>query len=1436
MVYAMLMSAATDIATMPTPDALGRAAQIGTDFPFKIVLYEYDQLKTDAVSSGLIQVSNNQLQDISPASQSPYEVKKVLAAAPWFTGTLKENEAYTFKIDLQSNMNADIEDISLDMGSGFVSISSGQEVHFSPGPSSLSADFNLRITLHSGEILYSQSQLPVELNVSAITPDGYGATVIVPVTTDPPNPFDGETDRMSIVTACDDGLIRRPLLVINGFEAPRLLDFFGTTFGKILKEIEFFSPTGNRMIDDFLGSGYDIIFLDFRDETAAIEHNADVVKQAIRLINSMKVTGEDIYCIGISLGGVLGKMALRQMELDEEDHQTSHFVSVDSPLRGANVPKGFREMIKHIEGIKIGPLGVATWTVGSQVGILADAVATLESPAVRQLLVYHDPAYWTFFDSFKGLGALEHCEHLAISNGSQIGLGQGYSAGAKMFEAQGSSGSHFAGLIGINPGIGGFAINLFHSIFGTGARFKTTFWALPNGYEAKIYQGRFFASVFFVPLVWSRKKVTVSGTKRFDSAPGGKNFLGNGTPSIEGIGIDMFHPDFCFIPSISSLEVGPFKSIDEPLSDPYENISDNDAVLALPETTMQAMVAIDDDFSSTDPSLNNLPHPTFTLDNTGVLLSTMLNGETLSGDLQGRVFNFGDSGLSYNYTDANPVWQMYRTEPIIDISLSIFGGGKIWVNGGDRLAYTDIANPQNSIASVYDVYITSEYCSGDAVTVTVDGGLIEVGDWNNAENIGALHVLDNATLNMRSGGKVNVEHESALIVETGGNVNVEAGGELFAQFGGKIIIQQGGILTIKKGGILRLSQYSQLAIEPGGRLIIEDDATIQLWDGTSPDGRAVINVNGTLQIEDKFNFSGNGYFDFHSGYELELTAGHFTLEGEGQQTRFIQVEAGVELDFENNDLKLKNGRVEYKDYSSIRIGANAKLSLSSTKHIGSSLATGITADGISRFRAADCIFEELETGIEIYSFNAPNAIIHSMIYESKFLNCQTALQVDDSDQMYMVKSVFEGGIYAMLFNKLGTARLRDCEVFNYTSPGLSPENWGAVELRDVPEFDMSGGRIHDNGVGIFAPEWNGSGDLNQTNILLRNKATISNHADYGIYMAKGGIDDNGLDYGLVVMDCARLLDNAVGIAGRDVLLQIDAIDNSGTDEPAKLRSNHFKNPPFGDLFAICYDQREDILEVSARGNYWFDGDIETNIQSLHLLQNAHLSPGCVGYNPSVTVDVSHFVSETNDDCPKRTVLDPDPPNDCDLVKENGEILGTLVEKPNTPGEYYQHTSDYYNDTYSRLVDALDEDKSTVAAKDQFVYLADVSEIERDQASPKCQKRVDVARVLVVKDYDNPETKSLRSLDVGHQIDHQEDKYLSLNIYPNPSNGIIWIEVGKPLGLIEIFNGLGQHIKTVQLKNNRSQIDLNDFESGLFYFKWKNNKEELLKTDRIVLLK
>jgi len=139
-----------------------------------------------------------------------------------------------------------------------------------------------------------------------------------------------------------------------------------------------------------------------------------------------------------------------------------------------------------------------------------------------------------------------------------------------------------------------------------------------------------------------------------------------------------------------------------------------------------------------------------------------------------------------------------------------------------------------------------------------------------------------------------------------------------------------------------------------------------------------------------------------------------------------------------------------------------------------------------------------------------------------------------------------------------------------------------ITLTDVKMLWMTGGLIDSpvNGfTGIKAV-------LGENNVYMQKGATIQNTFN-GIDI-QGGLPGhaNGTDFGLVRMDCSRILDciNA-GITGVDVLLDIDAGIVS-----AAMRPNEFRNANESLLFDICYKQRNPT-QILANYNYWnrFDG-------------------------------------------------------------------------------------------------------------------------------------------------------------------------------------------------------------------------------------------------------
>ncbi|MEM1214539.1 MAG: hypothetical protein AAGJ82_02555, partial [Bacteroidota bacterium] len=741
-------------------------------------------------------------------------------------------------------------------------------------------------------------------------------------------------------------------------------------------------------------------------------------------------------------------------------------------------------------------------------------------------------------------------------------------------------------------------------------------------------------------------------------------------------------------------------------------------------------------------------------------------------------------------------------------SLHIALDGRLLVNGAGRIGFQDsLSNPFNAEEHTYDVWIRGRYCSGAPTNVLVESeGQIVVGDWDVMRNTGRLHTDDSVTVNVVSKGAIYVDPYSELLIGSGREVVIGSEGFLGARNGAQIVVEDGGTLWIQAGAILQISQQSALIVREGGRLIIDDGAAVRLWDGQEPDGRAVIDCYGTLEVNGAFNFDGNGYFRFHSTHELAYNGPEFAFSGMGRDFRFIELTDYTSLHLGSVALELSQGKIVYGQDAVIKLEEDAALKLIATRHVGSGSGIGIDAVDLTRLTISNCEFSGLDAGLDISRLNAPNISVQRMIQNTEFVECVAGLQLEQAEGLFVNGCTFTGGEigrYAAVLDNIDQVRWSNTTVSNYFRNTSDTEEWGAIDLLDIPDFVMSGGSINNNDVGIYVPEYGASGLANRTNIVLINQATIADHEVYGIHYVKGGKDENDLDYGLVLMDCAKLLNNQVGIKGRDVLLQIDAVENSGTDDPAFWRSNVFQNRTFGKLFEICYVDRSDVTTVTAHGNYWsIPIPTEVDIAGMHLLRNAQDPTGCSGSYPSVLLDFADFVSAEPTGCPPPPPMAPTNPTskDCGLETEGGNFVGlqesALGGNWNIPSESpiahlqfgaevansSNSSSLVYQDAYRTYRSALAEEETTELARERFRSLAQVSETERANASALCQKYVDVSRILAIGNYDDykPEKPEDREGKRGQQS-KELDNTPSFYIYPNPVTDVLHVETKEDTG-------------------------------------------------------
>jgi hypothetical protein len=130
-----------------------------------------------------------------------------------------------------------------------------------------------------------------------------------------------------IIMGCD-GIFDKPIIIAEGFDANEdvNLDALGAKYVNAMS--------------GFTNNGYDLVLVNYDNGRTWVQDNAQVLKAVINQVNATKVGSNRLIVIGESLSGIIARIALREMEIAGQNHQVSHFVAFDTPMRGANVPIG----------------------------------------------------------------------------------------------------------------------------------------------------------------------------------------------------------------------------------------------------------------------------------------------------------------------------------------------------------------------------------------------------------------------------------------------------------------------------------------------------------------------------------------------------------------------------------------------------------------------------------------------------------------------------------------------------------------------------------------------------------------------------------------------------------------------------------------------------------------------------------------------------------------------------------------------------------------------------------------------------------------------------------------------------------------------------------------------------------------------------------------
>jgi hypothetical protein len=169
-----------------------------------------------------------------------------------------------------------------------------------------------------------------------------------------------------------DGTFDAPVILCDGFDPDLHNHVVSLGHGDQTWETLWDCNLSYRaVLESMLSSGLDVVFVDWSDGTRDVEENAALLQHVISLCNAYKAGNTPCAVVGMSMGGVISQIALRQMELQGESHCTGLFVACDSPLRGAYLPWS---MLQAIDFFSV---------LSSEASALQQA---LQSPAAQQLL------------------------------------------------------------------------------------------------------------------------------------------------------------------------------------------------------------------------------------------------------------------------------------------------------------------------------------------------------------------------------------------------------------------------------------------------------------------------------------------------------------------------------------------------------------------------------------------------------------------------------------------------------------------------------------------------------------------------------------------------------------------------------------------------------------------------------------------------------------------------------------------------------------------------------------------------------------------------------------------------------------------------------------------------------------------------------------------
>jgi hypothetical protein len=360
-------------ATLPNPNTIDSLWYIARQ-PGQVALcglfYQYAYLNTSVNPNPNITITNGQLFDkyVNGVWQNPYLQAQTVGFAP----ACSTYNALNFNVVLPANLwftnsNALVSSIQIDAGDGlgYRTITPGTALPVMYADTGLKT-WNFKLILTNNTTLQSHSQITVRgiknnlvcysAGCGPYTPPGGGGVqiavqpgkTIINAASGPADIISGSYPQYLFTTGATyngtsaQGMVTlqyggnhtslvNPLVIVEGFDIgyytnPESYAGVYSLNDFLSKDVAFSSQLYNLML-----SQYDIVFINFRNGTDDIHRNALLVESVIRWVNANKTGSNKNVVLGLSMGGLCARYALKKMENNGETHQVSLLVCHGAP-------------------------------------------------------------------------------------------------------------------------------------------------------------------------------------------------------------------------------------------------------------------------------------------------------------------------------------------------------------------------------------------------------------------------------------------------------------------------------------------------------------------------------------------------------------------------------------------------------------------------------------------------------------------------------------------------------------------------------------------------------------------------------------------------------------------------------------------------------------------------------------------------------------------------------------------------------------------------------------------------------------------------------------------------------------------------------------------------------------------------------------------------